>query len=348
MDFASILAREISKKRKTPADTPPTPTPTDTPAAQPPPKKYLKRSQVEAQRRAAYEAQQSALDAERAAKAAQKRAAEEAEFQRREATKAKAKALAEARRAKAEQESALNAPVAAEVEQGEGGAQEMTDEEAVAALRALAEPARVFGEGAAGRVRRLKRCLAAAEARKEAEAPPLTWEEMMLDMKNVGTDDAKVYRQLHAWFALVLREWEMALEARPQAVKESFQGRAAARSMEQAKMYMAPLFTHFRNRDLKKELYSKICEIVVEAQARRYVKANDLYLRLSIGNAAWPIGVTMVGIHERSAREKLHEKGMAAHIMSDEVTRKFLQSIKRCLSFCQTRWIPEDPLQMMG
>jgi pre-mRNA-splicing factor 18 len=56
----------------------------------------------------------------------------------------------------------------------------------------------------------------------------------------------------------------------------------------------------------------------------------------------------MVGIHERSAREKLHEKGMAAHIMSDEVTRKFLQSIKRCLSFCQTRWIPEDPLQMMG
>lgn len=64
--------------------------------------------------------------------------------------------------------------------------------------------------------------------------------------------------------------------------------------------------------------------------------------------SAWPIGVTMVGIHERSAREKLHEKGMAAHIMSDEVTRKFLQSIKRCLSFCQTRWIPEDPLQMMG
>lgn len=64
--------------------------------------------------------------------------------------------------------------------------------------------------------------------------------------------------------------------------------------------------------------------------------------------SAWPIGVTMVGIHERSAREKLHEKGKSAHIMSDEVTRKFLQSIKRCLSFCQTRWPPEDPLQLMG
>lgn len=66
-------------------------------------------------------------------------------------------------------------------------------------------------------------------------------------------------------------------------------------------------------------------------------------------NRAWPIGVTMVGIHERSAREKLHEsdKGQA-HIMSDEVTRKFLQSIKRCLSFAQTRWPPDDQLQLMG
>ena len=57
----------------------------------------------------------------------------------------------------------------------------------------------------------------------------------------------------------------------------------------------------------------------------------------------------MVGIHERSAREKLHEgdKG-AAHIMSDETTRKFLQSIKRCLSFAQTRWPPDDQMQLMG
>lgn len=55
----------------------------------------------------------------------------------------------------------------------------------------------------------------------------------------------------------------------------------------------------------------------------------------------------MVGIHERSAREKLHggEKG---HVMGDEVTRKFLQSIKRCLTFAQVRWPPENLRQLMG
>ena len=68
--------------------------------------------------------------------------------------------------------------------------------------------------------------------------------------------------------------------------------------------------------------------------------ANDI--------SAWPIGVTMVGIHERSAREKLHESDKTAHIMSDETTRKYLQSIKRCLSFAQTRWPPDDHLQLMG
>jgi pre-mRNA-splicing factor 18 len=57
----------------------------------------------------------------------------------------------------------------------------------------------------------------------------------------------------------------------------------------------------------------------------------------------------MVGIHERSAREKLHEGGKnAAHIMSDESTRKYLQSIKRCLTFAQVRWPPDDQLQLMG
>jgi len=63
-------------------------------------------------------------------------------------------------------------------------------------------------------------------------------------------------------------------------------------------------------------------------QNRNYMYANDIYLRLAIGNAPWPIGVTSVGIHERSAREKIshvmNQHGQA-HIMNDEATRKFLQ-----------------------
>lgn len=107
------------------------------------------------------------------------------------------------------------------------------------------------------------------------------------------------------------------------------------------------LFRKFEKGDLDVGILEPVVEIVKAAQERRYVDANDGYLTLSIGKAAWPIGVTMVGIHERSAREKLHESDKG-HVMGDEVTRKFLQSIKRCLSFAQVRWPPEDVRQLMG
>ena len=115
----------------------------------------------------------------------------------------------------------------------------------------------------------------------------------------------------------------------------------------EAQLTPVQLFRKFEKGDLDEGVLEPIVEIVKAAQEKRYVDANDGYLRLSIGKAAWPIGVTMVGIHERSAREKLHESDKG-HVMGDEITRKFLQSIKRCLSFAQVRWPPEDIRQLMG
>lgn len=78
--------------------------------------------------------------------------------------------------------------------------------------------------------------------------------------------------------------------------------------------------------------------MVVECcRKRNYSAATDQYIKLAIGNAPWPIGVTMVGIHERSAREKIYTNSVA-HIMNDETTRKYLQSVKRLVTFCQRRY----------
>lgn len=78
--------------------------------------------------------------------------------------------------------------------------------------------------------------------------------------------------------------------------------------------------------------------LVVECCLKRdYLAGMDHYIRLAIGNAPWPIGVTMVGIHERSAREKIYTNSVA-HIMNDETTRKYLQSVKRLMTFCQRRY----------
>lgn len=49
----------------------------------------------------------------------------------------------------------------------------------------------------------------------------------------------------------------------------------------------------------------------------------------------------MVGIHERSAREKISATS-TAHVMHDEQTRKYLQAVKRLITFAQRRY-PSTP-----
>ena len=55
-------------------------------------------------------------------------------------------------------------------------------------------------------------------------------------------------------------------------------------------------------------------------------QANDAYLEMAIGNAPWPIGVTMVGIHARTGREKIFDRNVA-HVLNDETQRKYIQVI---------------------
>ena len=45
---------------------------------------------------------------------------------------------------------------------------------------------------------------------------------------------------------------------------------------------------------------------------------------MAIGNAPGPIGVTMVGIHARTGREKIFSKHVA-HVLNDETQRKYIQ-----------------------
>lgn len=52
-----------------------------------------------------------------------------------------------------------------------------------------------------------------------------------------------------------------------------------------------------------------------------FVKANDIYLLTAIGNAPWPIGLTMVGIHERSG---IYEFSCFTPFWSSKVRHVFL------------------------
>lgn len=270
MDFKSILAAEIaSKKRKLES------TANSSTSSESKPSKYLKRSELEAQRQKEYLEEQERREKERQERAERKRREEEEERERRERQKEKLKAIEERKRAEKEKEEGKSEPE-------DGG---LSKEELDEKFRELKEPIRIFGEDEPARRKRLQRTLAERESKERNVIPTMTLEEMLLDLADVQRNPAKLYTQLTAWFHLVLQEWEIALAARPREVAESYQGRAAYGSFTQAREHMKPLFEKFRRKDLDEEVFAKVCEIVRKAQERRYVDANDVYLRLSIGNA---------------------------------------------------------------
>ena len=72
------------------------------------------------------------------------------------------------------------------------------------------------------------------------------------------------------------------------------------------------------------DILSFLADICGNLLEREYVKANKIYLQMAIGNAPWPIGVTMVGIHARTGREKIFAQQIA-HVLNDETQRKYIQ-----------------------
>ena len=81
-------------------------------------------------------------------------------------------------------------------------------------------------------------------------------------------------------------------------------------------------------------LKAALVEMIDFCEAGEFVKANDAYILVAIGNSAWPIGVTSVGIHTRTARENVEQKNVA-HVMNNEMQRKYLTSVKRLMKFAQ-------------
>ena len=148
-------------------------------------------------------------------------------------------------------------------------------------------------------------------------------------------------RYVYRYFKGLLNEWEDALAARGEAERASAGGREESALFRSSAASLRPFFRMCKRAALPPDVLSLAAEIVRHCEDREYSRAGDAYLRLAIGNAAWPIGVSAVGLHERAAREKVAE-GQQAHVMHDEESRKYITVIKRLMTWAQKRY-PADP-----
>jgi pre-mRNA-splicing factor 18 len=279
MDFASLMNSAISKPKNT--------------------DKFVKRSDLESKREEAYKAEQEALNAAKEKKAAAKRRHEEEEAERKAVREEKKRRLAEESKLRREEEERIEEdkrrkrlglpPLSSKkaIEESKEISDDIDDTELKEKLRELGEPITLFAESHASRLRRYKTL---TEIVTDGPIPTtlelLPEEEMAITSIKPPTGEHRKYlfRQLASYFTMILIEWEKALNRRDEEVKSSSQGRAAAAAMEQSRDNLIPLFRKFE-KDLEDSILGPIMEIVMAAQKRKYVDANDAYLRLSIGKA---------------------------------------------------------------
>eukprot|EP00177_Eucheuma_denticulatum_P006547 GFKZ01011918.1.p1 GENE.GFKZ01011918.1~~GFKZ01011918.1.p1 ORF type:complete len:369 (-),score=69.36 GFKZ01011918.1:1258-2364(-) len=243
--------------------------------------------------------------------------------------------------------------------------------EVIVRLRALKEPATLFGESAWQRFNRMRELELAREESskgqrnvfqakmremeaKDAEDDMLHYTGAKLpqiedarkgagDKSHLHRDDEEqaptckedyVYSQLRKY----MRLWGSEIESMSKEERRTNKGRSLAVTHEQTKDWLKPLYKLLRKRKLPKNILDALNNIFEAAAEREYVRANGLYLeQLAIGKAPWPMGATMVGIHARAAREKIGEDKIA-HVMNDERTRKYIQAVKRLLTVAQRHY----------
>jgi len=135
--------------------------------------------------------------------------------------------------------------------------------------------------------------------------------------------------------------WGKSLNERFLDEKLTLKGKLNSAQFEQTMDYLKPLFRKLKSISLSYDILNALTGIVQDLMDREYVKANDKYLQMAIGNAPWPIGVTNPGIHARTGREKI-STALVAHVLNDETQRKYIQGLKRLMTFCQKHF-PTDP-----
>jgi len=232
-------------------------------------------------------------------------------------------------------------------------------EEVIRRLKARNVPITLFGEDDVARAERLRQ-LEQKVPMEYIQAGEFEGSDFLKAMENAEVDeeedievqkkkkaeeddpDFKIeYRQpvcseeeILFFFRELVRDMGIQLDSRTAAEKNTALGRRGSAQYQQTKAFVRPFFRMCRKKTVPKDILKEMSNIVKALKCKNYVRANDAYYRMAIGNAPWPMGVTMVGIHERSAREKISTSDQA-HILNDETQRKYIQAVKRMMTFTQ-------------
>jgi len=177
-------------------------------------------------------------------------------------------------------------------------------------------------------------------AEKSADLPHVE-----IDMKLMDTCDF-----IRSWIRKTVKAWEKELADKSEEEKLKAVVKVELAQHRQTRREVKPLQKRLRVYVLNEWMLNKIHTIVKYADDREYRSAAEAYIDLSVGKAAWPVGIgcggsmlmeDAIGLHDRFNRNDQVKD--VAFALNDDVARKYVQALKRLMSVAQRYWPAADP-----
>lgn len=124
-------------------------------------------------------------------------------------------------------------------------------------------------------------------------------------------------------FRKLLADWE----------EESFGDKVGRRNLASVQDDLKPFMELMKTRGLAASVLDDIQAITMHIYKREYDQADKIYLNLSIGKDAWPIGIGAGNSYEQGKN-----RGVAftvGHLLNDTSVAKYIKSIKRLITFAR-------------
>jgi pre-mRNA-splicing factor 18 len=205
-------------------------------------------------------------------------------------------------------------------------------------LRSLNEPCTLFGESPIQRIHRARGLVNHSQRVEEISTDHLSLHRSKVsydadvslvngfDIRDVDQQSAEIVR----WLRFVLETWLAFIKR--DTVKLGEEIKSVSGDMHMFKQTLDALKTLLeliKSGGLDSNIKAALCDIALLAVRGAYPQANAQFLKLSIGNKPWPIGVGNCFIQERASMDRI---ATSKHLLNDETTRRFIQAIKRLLT----------------
>lgn len=128
--------------------------------------------------------------------------------------------------------------------------------------------------------------------------------------------------------------WLLVNQEKSLEERQSEEGKQEILIYNQTKKFLKPFLEKIKQNDAPKAILNIFFEIAIFCMDGDYLRAHEKYFELAIGNAPWPIGVAMAGIHERSYSTRNHCT-QEPHIYKEEKVRRYLMAVKRIITFLE-------------